>query len=577
MMRRLTLQKLIIISRSEKKARIIEFDPKFTLFTSVLENGISLNRTGKSLAMKSIYHSLGAQLSVYPVNWDDLKISTIVYFKIDEQKFMLFREDDYYLLVDEVSGNHDICDVNGLTEFYKANCNYNIALQIHNSDKVYPLPPSGLFLPFFMDQDAGWNSEWKSLNGFGKYVNGIKELLLFHTGIHSNEYFTILEQRLAYINEKLDKNKEIEILTKIFKNQIQKYACMLDIEVDLKAFQKELDIFSEEINKNMESKRKIKTELTNINTNIIQLKNHISNARKVLNDVELDIGYLEKQHEPVITCPICGTDHVNTLDIKYSIYRDREDCQMIISDSLKDLQTLEKKKQKILTLLPKLNNEINSLDELLHLKKENVSLENVMEAIGIKNITENLQDEIKVIKERLIVIEIELNKMKTALSKITKNGKEIQSNFSKKLNSNFINLEVIDEDVLSEKRIPYKIKSTGSDNPRGVLALLFSYYEMIQMNPYATLCPLVIDSPLQQDQGSQKSHLIMDVIYEKQPLNSQIIVATTDHSLEDKNIKTYNFIDEKKMLLASDYDEIHEELSLYRKLIIQGVSESIKA
>lgn len=574
-MRNLTLQRLVIISSSEKKARIIEFDPNFTVFTSCLDSGESLNRTGKSLALKSIYHSLGGNLSTYPINWKDLKISTIANFKIDKQKFMLFRENDKYLLTNEDNGQQTFYDGDELTEFYKEHCNYNISLQIHNADKVYLLPPSGLFLPYFMDQDAGWNSNWKSFNDLAKYKDAVKELLYFHTGVHSSEYYSILEKRLAYINEKSDKTKEKDILTKIFEKQIEKYANILDVEVDIKAFQKELDIFLEEINKNIDQRNKIKNELININREIIQLQKHIINARNVLNDLSKDIEYLNKQNETVITCPICGTEHENSLDIKYGIYRDKEDCETIISESIKELTTLGKKKNKIISIIPKLNHDIDILQSLLSRKQGNISLENAIEVLGIKNITESLKGDIKVVSDRLVFIEIELTTIKASLTKLTKNAKNIHENFSKKLNSNFINLEVVDEDYLNSKKIPYKVKSTGSDSPRGILALLFSYYDIIQKNPYATVCPIVIDSPFQQEQGSQKTHIIMNVIQEKQPANSQIIVATTERWLKDENIKVYNFIDEKKILLSSDYERIQETLSLCRASLVKKFSENL--
>jgi hypothetical protein len=247
-MKNLTIQKLVIISNSEKKARIIEFDPKFTVFSSCLENGVSLNRTGKSLALKCIYYSLGGELTKYPVNWKALEISTIIDFKIEDRKYTLFRHGKRYLLIDNDAQKKSCYYDDELVSFYKENCNYNISLQIFNTPNLYQLPVNGFFLPFYLDQDSGW-SQWKSFNNLSKYKNASNELILFHTGVHSSEYYSLMEEKMAYTNEKSDKTKESEILDRILKQQINKYIGILDIEVDIKEFQKELDIFLDEINK----------------------------------------------------------------------------------------------------------------------------------------------------------------------------------------------------------------------------------------------------------------------------------------------------------------------------------------
>lgn len=60
-MKRLILKKLVIISQKNEEARTIEFDDRLTVITGDNPSGETINRTGKSLVMKSIYYSLGAK------------------------------------------------------------------------------------------------------------------------------------------------------------------------------------------------------------------------------------------------------------------------------------------------------------------------------------------------------------------------------------------------------------------------------------------------------------------------------------------------------------------------------------
>lgn len=54
-MKRLILKKLLIISQKNEEAKKIEFDDNLTIITGDNPNGRTINRTGKSLAMKAIY------------------------------------------------------------------------------------------------------------------------------------------------------------------------------------------------------------------------------------------------------------------------------------------------------------------------------------------------------------------------------------------------------------------------------------------------------------------------------------------------------------------------------------------
>ena len=56
-MKRLVIKKLVIISQKSEEAKVVEFDDKLTVITGENPEGITINRTGKSVLMKSIYYS----------------------------------------------------------------------------------------------------------------------------------------------------------------------------------------------------------------------------------------------------------------------------------------------------------------------------------------------------------------------------------------------------------------------------------------------------------------------------------------------------------------------------------------
>lgn len=88
-MKRLVIKKLIIISPKSQEAKVVEFDSKLTVITGDNPDGTTINRTGKSLVMKCLYYSMGANLKKYTANWHNLQLSTIITFDFDDVEYEL--------------------------------------------------------------------------------------------------------------------------------------------------------------------------------------------------------------------------------------------------------------------------------------------------------------------------------------------------------------------------------------------------------------------------------------------------------------------------------------------------------
>ena len=124
-MKRLILKKLVIISQRNEEAKTIEFDEHLTVITGDNPNGKTINRTGKSLVMKSIYYSLGAKLKKYTTNWEALQISTIVTFLYDGTLYELYRDKNSFILRNDENIKF-FASVSELTRYYVELFNFYI-------------------------------------------------------------------------------------------------------------------------------------------------------------------------------------------------------------------------------------------------------------------------------------------------------------------------------------------------------------------------------------------------------------------------------------------------------------------
>jgi hypothetical protein len=105
-----------------------------------------------------------------------------------------------------------------------------------------------------------------------------------------------------------------------------------------------------------------------------------------------------------------------------------------------------------------------------------------------------------------------------------------------------------------------KIHDQGSDQPRAVLAYTFSVLQVMRNRASSAYCPIIIDSPIQQEQDAVNHQRILEFINDNQPDGSQLIVGVVD----TKNI---NFggdvivLNQKRHVLKEDeFDKAKEEM-----------------
>jgi hypothetical protein len=122
------------------------------------------------------------------------------------------------------------------------------------------------------------------------------------------------------------------------------------------------------------------------------------------------------------------------------------------------------------------------------------------------------------------------------------------------MRSNLFTLEVHGVDTKS-LHVHSRITETGSDLPRATLAYYFSILEMMQNFTDTTICPLVIDSPNQQDQDPKNLPTILKFIRDKRPTDTQLVLGLVDDCNVDFGGKIEVLKSKRRLLLDDDYNE----------------------
>jgi hypothetical protein len=133
------------------------------------------------------------------------------------------------------------------------------------------------------------------------------------------------------------------------------------------------------------------------------------------------------------------------------------------------------------------------------------------------------------------------------------------SNFLRLLFTVPINLDHISDFELAEisyKAIDSNIRETGSDLPRALLAYYFAFIHTMKKFSTSAFCPIVIDTPVQQDQDEANAARMISFCLSQAPQGSQLILGTVGlHGVEYDGhvIKT----DTKNRLLKTErFEEV---------------------
>ncbi|MDT8902028.1 hypothetical protein [Anaeroselena agilis] len=570
-MKRLILKKLVVISQKNEEARIIEFDNKLNIITGQDPDPdkVTINRTGKSLLIKSIYYSLGAKLSKYTTNWDNLKIATMLNFVYDGKTYVIYRNKDKFVMHYD-SKLSFFSNISELRESLIDLFNFKIRMPIKKDDEavVYAYP-GAIFMPFYIDQDKGWSGSWDSFSDIFS-GNWKQEVLLYHMGVRTPRYYDLLDEKVELEIKQKENKRQENTLNIITKKHIEKYSNYLDINIDLDAFAEEMAGLTYELNVQMNKRNEIKEELVSCFNQMREIEELHAIAEKVYNELIKDVDYIENEiSEDFIICPICGTPHENSIHNRFNIYSEIEECEDTIQRYFEDRNKIEKQVKKLTDELKSVEDYVSKINEILERKREKVTFREVVVAEGSKSILSELNDELTIIKNNYIVAQKRLNEIRKEQTAITKEGKIIIDTYLEKVKMYFDALNVTDISEADLKKFKKSFDSGGNDLPCAILAQVFAIYNVSIKFSRTVSAPIVLDAIFQQEPAIEKINTIWDFVLNNQPVDSQLIISTTEMHNRNVEGKIFRLTQERGLLNTSDYLEEKDNIEYYKNALLQ--------
>lgn len=561
---KIIIKSLKISDIVDKCSRNISFVDGINLITS------DSNSRGKSVLMKSIYHSLGAD-SFFDTNIRQNNILFEIEFEYNGIVYRILRYQDSFCAFKNGSllKYYPAGDRAELSYFYLNELGMAVFLRSRKS-LMEISPPAYMFIPFYLDQDRSWKDGQYpfSRSSMSQYLTtSMNELYYYSLGLYRKEYGLLkkeideITEKVKYLEnkrEKLDTNyRMVKELNKVSHINLSK---------------EEIDNYQRttinSINQLLLHQNSLILELDDLDKKKIECCIKIKNNKYAISKISNNSNDIST----VVTCPNCN----NKFDIKL-----RASVINTYNSVLLENENIS------------LEEEINQISQQIELKK-----------ILISKVSEQIEDMRKKTKERTnkyeqyftwlalsklcdnqlkqvgdLSLEIErLQKIKNEKSEIKKRIKQSTSD----ANALFVYryksiLNVLDIDDFDPNTIKafYKLSLSGSQYARSTLAFFFAFlYTKNEYNPNDYNWPLVIDSPREGEQDNMNSSKILDFIIRQNISNHQCIVASVNACdyLTEEQLKTINVVkldnEKNKVMLEEEYDEgqIKEKLSFFSKV-----------
>ncbi|MCF2904640.1 hypothetical protein L0666_06555 [Octadecabacter sp. CECT 8868] len=552
-MKRLKFEKLWLLSTQERRARTESFDPDVTSI-------VADNEFGKSSLVKSLYSALGADPYKTPEAWKNAKVALLLRFTVGGATYYILRQEGYFALFDDAKKLLWTASsvVAGLAPKIGELLDFHISLKQKGGKSITP-PPAFCFLPFYVDQDNGWSDTWASFSGLGMVPAYKSEIAEFHTGIKPRQYYIAKSKRdEAITSRKLLSDEKGALLKakKRFSDKRKKLGIALDVEV----FKDRIQALLKEQNALQSLYDDLRAKVSDLQSLRSIAQEEVDIAERVLSELNSDIKFATDFSDDEIVCPVCSTVHDNDFANRFGLINDADACRIVLIEARAKVAKHDGDIEKVLRSVPSLEKRISSIKAILQETRGEVKLADMLKDESERLVDKSFEDEERVLDGEIGILNVTASDAKAEMDSLTKASrkKKIVEFYDAKLREfcGLLNITNIPSSVWGKVR-PV-ISETGSLNPRLLLAYYYAVLHTIDEFSTSCFCPIVVDTPLQQDQDPENSKRLIRFAIENKPVGSQLILATGSLN---RIVPPGRLIepDSKRSLLSEDkYEDVYD-------------------
>lgn len=492
------------------------------------------NSVGKSTILKSLYHTLGAEIKFgHRINIKNILF--VLNFTLDNTNYTIMRNQNSYKIInpqDEIISFYNSKDLtNHLSTLF------GFTIEIENANKkIEQAPPVFYYLPYYIDQNKGWVPDPESFENLSQFNKPKRDAsIYFHLGVLGANYISLINKKEELTISKKDINNKLESTYNLLKI-IEEELTTFDISIsntDALLIQKRLHLKKyEKYNYNADT---IKRKLLEHKELLFQLEITLKNIDKSIKNEQKKKKEIQEK-EIDVTCPNCSFEfevkQANHFKINFNI-------EQLSAHKIE----LFEQRTKLINAIKLLENELYEfslkLKEVEQIQVDNSnSLENIIKYKGLYSTKNKLSTNLKEHTERVSELEFELKKTTAAITKMNNQKKSTDKDYSYILEKYFQLFDITEFYIIDKNRKNYNLSKTfSSDGANQIKVNLAKFYATIELiNKYekGIILPIVIDSPKTGEQSFKNNKVTLDNLVYNISLNNQTVIATIDYQLDSK-------------------------------------------
>lgn len=547
-MKEVYFQSILIADLQKNTAHFQEFTKGLNVITSVD------NHVGKSSLLKALYYTLGAEVDYDPV-WDKNTKLYIAAIRVNDdiyqiarfmKRFAVFHFDKLILITDSV--------MKELSPLLEEIFDFAVYLPNKDSAKVEIAPPAFTFMPYYIDQDKGWNGLYNSFSAIEQYrkPDRIKSLY-YHLNIYTKSTVELMAER-DWLKDQLEvlqkESERLEVILAALQNEMENLPPadnMRELEEHLEIPKKRICLLIDEVGATRNVVQEGEIALSQHQRQLHIIQNYQVPRASETDDADEAV---QRMH----TCPYCGytfdEEIFNIVRANYSALNEEYMCQQIqlIIDSAE--QKLTSAKERYISLMEKLKKE----EEAFHAEKDEFEL--YVRQRGLRDSVRRFSGELNSVRVRNADIIAEIKEIDKEIHHLP-NKKDVEEKYIEFVRLNIINLDAWNPAYEGNIKLLKPIKAQGTLENKIILAQFVGLFQtMDYFKSSATRFPFVVDSPRAKEASLTSSRDILKMIAQLEML-PQIILATINFEDFKDEIKTPTTVitltDQRKLLRDSDY------------------------
>jgi len=554
-MKSLMIDTLYIFSPEEKKACRISFSKGINIISTRQEDGTD---RGKSVIMRSIYYTLGAE-AFFDKNFSKHTKVFVLKICINDNNYFIYRagslykffDDDKKLIFTTIKSKE-------LAEKLAEYTGFAVQLPDRQENKLEITPPVFNYLLFFLDQDHYDCSKFTSFDKLGQYDKIKENILYYHLGVYNEEYYELIKRREG-IDSEIFSFKKRNTLLEEMQNDIEDRMEDGCISLDEVSLHNEMQLKKEENEEILMKLKKSKNNLLNLRNDLIDMETIFEQIESEESNTNNKLKKLNKH-----ICPECGSPIEATirqkskkLVLKEDLISVKNQLQVHIAEAR---LLIEKEEEQYKMLLRKMEEYQEAM---------NINNKQIDDALRYKGFCEIRDSVIKELAENGVVIqkkELELKEIKKEIKQYSQKKKVVNDHYKAWLSEDVAKFGMNEIDMDKIKSVMNEFKASGSNKN---IATVIWYLLLIRLrskfNPDAIKYPIVFDSLNNTETDDEKRDALIQYVLDKTKNEPQAIYTFIGFDKEKFNEDgTLNIIElenEKYELLK------HETYLEYSRLL----------